>query len=95
MGTHGLRANIQWLMFFVIVLPIVVSAQNVQRIEEEAVLEQERRRRVEELLKAREQEEKRINSMNLTDESIAPNELVDVEPNNVLPRSDGQDGAAL
>jgi hypothetical protein len=63
----------------------VAYAQNETRIEEEALLDQERKRRVDELLRAREEEEARIKNMNLSDAELEKSELVEVEPNNILP----------
>jgi hypothetical protein len=60
-------------------------AQNVKRLEEEALLDQEKKRRVEELLKARQAEEERIKSMDLSDKELEAQQLVEVEPNNILP----------
>lgn len=62
-----------------------VYAQNVNRLEEELLLDQAKKAKVEEILKARQAEEERIKSLDLSDKELEEQQLVEVVPNNILP----------
>lgn len=60
-------------------------AQNVRRLEEEAELEKIRQQKVEEIIKQRQEEEERLKKEPITMEIMEQRNLVEVEPNNILP----------
>jgi hypothetical protein len=62
-----------------------VHAQNIQRIEEEAIKDQERDEKLKQFLKEREEQEKELLSKPISIEDLERKNLVEVEPNNILP----------
>ncbi|MCB0350160.1 MAG: hypothetical protein KDD38_03190 [Bdellovibrionales bacterium] len=62
-----------------------VSAQNIKRIEEEAIKDKERDVKVKEYLLNREREERQLLEKPITPEEMENRNLVEVEPNNILP----------
>jgi hypothetical protein len=62
-----------------------VFAQNIQRIEEEAIKDRERELKKLQLLQQQKEEEERILQQPLSEDDMASPNLVEVEPNNILP----------
>lgn len=73
------------LLLSVLTISHNVSAQNVQRIEEEAIKDKERDIKLKEYLDEREQQEKEILNKPITLDDLERKNLVEVEPNNILP----------
>ena len=70
-------------------------AQNERRLEEEAILDAERKAKVKQLIEERQAEEERIRESNYTDEELQERNLVEVEPNNILPSDLSSQGALV
>ena len=70
-------------------------AQNAQRLEEEAILDEQRKVRVQELIQERQAEEEKIRNTDLTEEELQERNLVEVEPNNILPSDLSSKGALV
>ena len=70
-------------------------AQNINRIEEEAVLDAERKQKVKQLIEERQAEEEKIRNSQFTEEELRERNLVEVEPNNILPSDLSSQGALV
>jgi len=79
------RTSLISLFLLALLASLNARAQNYQREEEEAILDQERQRRVEEIIQQREREAEELLEKPLTEEEIKNRKLVEVEPNNILP----------
>jgi hypothetical protein len=74
-----------FVMSCVVLFTTVAHSQNADRLKEEDLKEQERISKYQEYLKQREEEEKALLEKPVTVEELETKNLVEVEPNNILP----------